>query len=276
MNRLTKETLIHRLYHESSSRAAEVTITSLTVGLGYTAVTTSDGGLGLAYTWIGGKEDCKYHKAYRDVEGECARELLDRLLTEDPFQRSLGLATLNALHQEGARSLPDDSGSPLSASLQLLGLVPGTRVSMVGYFPPLARILPDLGIDLDIVDASLNLGDPAAFRERLGWWTDALLMTATTILNDSAEDLLMSLGPQGRAVMIGPSTPLVPAAFAHLPIVGLAGIAPVDIQSVVKTVRHGSATPGMRPFVRKVYASCIPADNAHPHASARRGILAGR
>lgn len=232
------------------------TVTSLTVGLGYTAVTTSDGGLGLAYTWVEGKEQRAHHQAYRDVEGECATELLDRLLIDDPYQRSLGLATVNALHQRRLPALADDDGSPLSRSLQHLGLASGTRVSMVGCFPPLVRALPALGIELDVIDSSLGLGDPVAFRERLRWWTDALVMTATTILNGSAEELLMVADSRVRAVMMGPSTPLVPAAFSHLPLIGLAGVVPMDSANVVKVVRHGAATPGMRPFVRKVYLAC--------------------
>ena len=89
-------------------------------------------------------------------------------------------------------------------------------------------------------------------------------MTATTILNDSAEELLSAMAPGVRAVMMGPSTPLVPEAFAHLPLVGLAGIAPFDTAGVVKAVRHGAATPGMKSFVRKVYCVCQHAARVGP------------
>ena len=96
-------------------------MTSLTVGLGYTAVATGDGGLGLSYTWVDDKERRSYSNGYRDVEGEGAVVLLERLLSDDPFQRSIGLATVNALHHDRARGLADDIGSPLSRSLQLAG-----------------------------------------------------------------------------------------------------------------------------------------------------------
>ena len=65
--------LMQRLYEESLPLAAATTVTSLTVGLGYTAVATGDGGLGLSYTWVEDKERRSYGNGYRDVEGEGAR-----------------------------------------------------------------------------------------------------------------------------------------------------------------------------------------------------------
>ncbi len=189
--------LMQRLYDESLPLAAATTVTSLTVGLGYTAVATGDGGLGLSYTWVEDKERRSYGNGYRDVEGEGAVVLLERLLSDDPFQRSVGLATVNALHHHRSCGLADDSGSPLSLSLQLADIGAGTHVSMVGYFPPLVRALPELGVELDVIDSSLGLGDPLEFRRRLGSWTEVLIMTATTLLNESAEELLLAIGSGG-------------------------------------------------------------------------------
>jgi uncharacterized protein len=260
--------LMQRLYEESLSLAAATTVTSLTVGLGYTAVATSDGGLGLSYTWVEDRERRSYVNGYRDVEGEGALVLLERLSSDDPFQRSIGLATVNALHHRRSRALADDTGSPLSPSLCLADVGPGTHVSMVGYFPPLVQSLPGLGVELDVIDSSLGLGDPLEFRARLGSWTEVLIMTATTLLNDSAEELLLAAGPGVRSVVMGPSTPLVPAAFAHLPLTALAGIVICDATAVEKAVRHGAATPGMKPYVRKVYCDCRRGD-AQPGRDAR-------
>ena len=256
--------LMRRLYDESLELAEAATVTSLTVGLGYTAVATSADDLGLSYTWIEGRERRSYANGYRDVEGQCAVVLLERLLSDDPFQRSVGLATVNALHRRRAHEYDDDDGSPLSRSLQLMGIGPGTHVAMVGYFPPLARSLPELGAELEVIDTSLGLGDPVEFRARLGSWADVLVMTATTILNGSTEELLAAMAPHVRAILMGPSTPLVPRAFAHLPVTALAGIVPFDAAGVEKAVRHGAATPGMKSFVRKVYCVC-------PHGEALIG-----
>jgi len=235
--------LTQRLYEAAAPLAEKTTVAGLTVGLGYTVVATGDGGLGISYTWLEGRECRSFTNGYHDVEGEPAGVLLERLLSDDPFQRSIGLATVNALNQRRAGACDDDEGWPLSRSLRLLGIGAGTRVGMVGYFPPLANTLPGLGVELEVIDSSLGMGDPDRFRELLGTWAEALIMTATTILNDSTEELLAAAGPGVRSLVMGPSTVL-------------AGIAPLDAVSIERVVRHGAATPGMKPYVRKVYCTC--------------------
>ena len=239
---------------------------SLTVGLGYTVVATGDGGLGLSFTWLEGRESRAYTNHYHDVEGEPAGSLLERLLSDDPFQRSIGLATVNALNLRRACACADDDGAPLSRSLRLLEIGPGTHVGMVGYFPPLARALPELGAELEVIDSSLGIGDPVRFRGLLASWADALIVTATAILNGTIEDLLAATGPGVRTLVLGPTTPLVPAAFSHLPVAVLAGIAPLDADMIERVVRHGAATPGMKSYVRKVYCVC-------PHGEAGAGAI---
>jgi hypothetical protein len=100
------------------------------------------------------------------------------------------------------------------------------------------------------------VGDPVRFRELLGSWADALIVTATAILNDSIEDLLAAVDPRVRTLVLGPTTPLVPEAFSHLPVDVLAGVVPLDPVMIERVVRHGAATPGMKPYVRKVYCRC--------------------
>ena len=256
--------LTRRLYETSLPLAEATTVASLTVGLGYTVVATDDGGFGVSYTWLEGRECRSFRNGYRDVEGEPAGVLLERLLSDDPFQRSIGLATVNALNRPRACGCADDDGGPVSRSLRLLEVGPGTHVCMVGYFPPLAAALPKLGVELEVIDSSLGMGDPARFRGLLASWADALIVTATAILNDSIEDLLEAAAPGVKTLVLGPSTPLVPEAFSHLPVTVLAGIAPLNPAGIERVVRHGAATPGMKPFVRKVYCVCHPAGVGGP------------
>ena len=247
--------LVQRLHVLFARAAASARVTSLTVGLGYTVVTTSNGGAGLAYTFFEEKRCCSFLRGYRDVEGEPATILLAGLLSDDPIARSAGLATLNALNHQRALSLPTDEGGPLSHSLRLLRIAPGTKTAMVGYFPPLVRSLTDMGAELEILDRGRDLGDPARFRAKLAGWADVFIMSATTILNASIDELLASAGDGVRTLLMGPSTPMVPEAFAGSPVVALAGMAVVDQEGAVKVVRHGGGTPEIAPLARKVYCS---------------------
>ncbi len=244
--------VMRRLYEACAKRATEVSVTELVIGLGYTAVATDDDGLGLAYTWSADKACCSFWRGWEDVEGAPASGLLERLGSDDGIERSVALATVNALNHAAALSLPVDDRSS-GALVEGLGIGSGSRVAMVGFFPPLAKTLTELGAELRIVDEGRGMGDEATFRGCLSSWADVLIMTATTLLGGTTEDLLAAVGPRVRAGLLGPSTPLIPEAFAHLPVDVLAGMAPVDADEVLRAVRHGAGTPQLSPFSRKVY-----------------------
>ena len=108
---------------------------------------------------------------------------------------------------------------------------------------------------VEILDDSQGVGDRTVFLEKLGGWAEVLLLTSTSILNQSTEELLAHLAPNvTKVIMLGPSTPVVPEAFSHLPVSILAGTVPVDHAAVLRAVRHGQGTPVIHRFSRKVCA----------------------
>jgi uncharacterized protein (DUF4213/DUF364 family) len=244
--------IVERLHAACAERAGSVRVSELTIGLGYTAVTTDDGGIGLAYTWLEDKSCCSFLRGWDNAEGAPAAELLDRLLGETGLERSVGMAAANALNHAAALKLPQDEG-PAGALVSGLGIRSGTRVAMVGYFPPVAKALEGLGAELEIVDDALGMGDQVRLRERLGGWAETLIMSSTTLLGDTAEDLLAHAAPHVRVALLGPTTPLLPEAFEGLPVVVLAGMVPVDVAAVLRGVRHGAGTPELQRFSVKVY-----------------------
>jgi len=244
--------VMRRLHGLLIERARRATVTDLVLGLGYTAVATDDGGLGLSYTWFTDKTCCSFWRDWDDVEGGPALRLLDRLLSDNGLDRGVGLATANALNRSVADSLPTDERQA-GALVDGLRIGRGTKVAMVGFFPPVARLLRDLGAELDVVDTGLGMGDERVFRERLGDWADVLILTSTTLLGGTTEDLLACVDPRVRAALLGPSTPLVPEAFAGLPVDVLAGMVPGDAAQVLRRVRHGAGTPELQRLSRKVF-----------------------
>ena len=63
-------TLNQKLYQIFENKAQQVTIEVLCLGLGYTAVTTSDGGIGLSYTYFGDKRSCMVLNEHIDYEAK--------------------------------------------------------------------------------------------------------------------------------------------------------------------------------------------------------------
>jgi len=80
-----------------------------------------------------------------------------------------------------------------------------------------------------------------------------LLLTSTSILNNTTEEILQNVHQTVKTILLGPSTPMVAAAFEHLPVHMLAGTVPIDKENIIKAIRHGMGTPVLQKFSRKSY-----------------------
>ncbi len=244
-------TICEKLYALSLPKAQTVTVDRVAMGLGYTAVSTSDGGIGLSYTWFEMKTSCTARADDVEFEGEPATLLLERITGKDMLARSMAMALVNALNYEDALQFPEDPRN--DRLIELLGIEKGRHVSMVGYFGPTIQLLEKKGATVEIIDENRGLGGKDAFFERLSSWTEALILTSTALLNDTAEGILERLGPDVKTVILGPSTPMIAGAFADFPVHMLAGIAPIRGRDVFKTVCHGLGTPALMKSCHKKY-----------------------
>lgn len=246
--------LNQRLYDSFVVEAKDVTVDILSIGLGYMAVTTSDGGIGLAYTMSGAKTSCSVIKDDRDYEGGPALDLLKHILSDDPIHRGMALALVNALNHKRVVSLPADKNE--AAMFDLLQVGSGTKVAMVGFFGPLVPMFEARQAQLTVIDSSREIGNREDFYDKLGNWAEVLVITSTSILNNTTEEILEHANPTVKTLMLGPSTPMVPQAFDHLPVRVLAGTVPLEKEKVLAAIRHGAGTPVIQRYSRKAYVAC--------------------
>jgi len=127
-----------------------------------------------------------------------------------------------------------------------------TRVAMVGLFDPLVKMFAAQQVEVKIIDEFRGLGQKDVFYARLIDWADVLILTSTTILNNSAEEILKYAGRGLKTVLLGPSTPMVPEAFVHLPVHMLAGAVALDQTRILKAVRHGTGARMLNLYGKKV------------------------
>jgi len=240
-----------RLYDLFIDRAKNTEVEILSLGLGYTAVTTGDGGIGLSYTYFGDKKSCMILNKHIDYEGQSADLLLEKIKSDNTVERSMALALINALNYKDALNLPGDDDNKIM--FDKFKIDDGRRVAMVGYFPPFVRYFEDMGVSLEILDSSRGLGRKQNFYNKLKTWAQVLLVTSTSILNNSTEEILVHAGKNLKTIMLGPSTPMAAEAFKHLPVHMLAGTVPVDKIKTLKAIRHGMGTPVLHKHSRKVF-----------------------
>ena len=239
------------LYNLFSNQAEKVKVDFLGLGLGYTVVVTSDGGIGIAYTYFEDKKSCMLLNEAIDYENRPASVLLKKIKSERTIERSMALALVNALNYEDALKLPEDKNNTIL--LEKFNIQPDTNVAMVGYFGPLVDRFKEKDIPLEILDTSRGLGNREDFYKKLASWADVLLLTSTSILNNTSEEILAKTLENVKTAMLGPSTPMVAKAFEHLPVHMLAGTVPIEKNQILRAIRHGMGTPVLHKSSRKSY-----------------------
>jgi len=240
-----------KLFDLFKDKAAKIRVDMLCLGLGYTAVVTSDGGIGIAYTYFEDKKSCMLLNETADYENRPALALLEKIKSDRPIERSMALALVNALNYQHALQLPEDETNEIM--FEQFKIAKGTHVAMVGYFGPLIKRFEQRGAILDILDQSRGLGRKADFYKKLKNRADVLFLTSTSILNNSIEEILVNAHDHLKTIMLGPSTPMVAEAVSHLSVHMLAGTVPTDKENILKAVRHGMGTPVLHKFSRKSY-----------------------
>lgn len=69
--------LNERLFKALEKKASETMIETVSIGLRYTAVCTSEGGIGLSYTYFRDNKSCTAIKLDQDIEDQPALSLLE-------------------------------------------------------------------------------------------------------------------------------------------------------------------------------------------------------
>jgi len=241
--------LADEIYRQVLPTAAEHYATDVRVGLGYTAVALEDGRCGLAYTLHEKDyESCTVIAEAGTLAGRRASELISWMKQSDVTACAIGLATANAL-------IGIPQGAAESDILDLLPVGSEDSVGMIGYFGPLvgsirkrARILhiferkpiPDLGV----------LPDSAAVD--LLPQCQVVVLSATTILNQTIDGLLDCCKEAREIAILGPSTPFLPDSFRKRGVTILSGVQVIDGPQVLRVVSEAGGTRSFGKAIRKL------------------------
>lgn len=235
-----------RLVEQLAPLVGEASISDVRIGLGYSAVRLKGGQTGLAWTPPPTSGGCTHLKLAGTLTERPAMELLQMLAAEQSLMRSVGLATANAL----LVGLPQSATSKQEVinGLQITG---EDYVAMVGYFGPLVKRLQQSGCKLDIIELDSSrpgVLTPQQGRSALAACSVAIL-TGTSLVTGTCDELLADLGRPREAVLLGPSAPFFPPAFSGTPLTRIAGARVLDGDGALRVVSEGGGTPLLKPYV---------------------------
>ena len=243
--------ILNHLYERLESSAKNRIVADLRIGLGYAGVRLDSGSTGIAAVLLDAQpRSCTVLPAAGNFAGSPAVKLLQYLVTgKNPLEIAIGLATANALIEPPPTDAVDDREATTYLDLQK-----GVKVAMVGLFAPLVERIRATGAGLTVIEknsARMEILGDAEKRDALKS-CDVAIITATTLLNNTFEEIINLLGTPRAVAIMGPSTPLMPAIFCNTPVTHLGGAVVADSALVMQIISEGGGTPALRPYLRFV------------------------
>jgi uncharacterized protein (DUF4213/DUF364 family) len=222
-------------------------VADVRIGLGYTSVRLDNGNVGLAWTAHENTGSCTHENRAGTLAGSPASELMEMLASElKALPRTIGLATANAL----IAGLP----RPKTTQREVLDIVDvdaGDRVAMVGFFGPLVPGLRQTKCKLDILELETDRPgtvSPEDGREALASCTVAII-TATSIVTGTFDELVSVLGKPRAVIMLGPSAVMCPQIFEGTPVTHIAGARVRNAAAIEKVVSEGGGTMLLKQYM---------------------------
>ena len=247
--RTTTANTAFRIVKVLRNQARNERVGDVRIGLGYTAVQLQGGSTGVALTFPPESGGCSVFQGLRPLTGCAASDLLALLPSADPVESAVGLACANALaNRPGGEFVDGDV-------LDHLDLSPEDNVGMVGNFGPLVEPVQRRVRSLTVfeqIDEPVGALRPAAEAIRVLPECQVALITATTIINHSVDDLLTAAGNCRTVAVLGASTPLLPEVFADTPVSLISGVVVTDSDAVLRVVSEGGGMRFFKPHIRKV------------------------
>jgi uncharacterized protein len=217
-----------------------LTVADVRIGLKYTSVRLDNGNTGIAWTGRAHSGGCTHKPKAGTLAGRSAGELLDMLaVTDSSLCRTIGLATANAL----AAGIPRPETTSVDV-LELVGIQASDHVVMAGFFGPLMPRLHQTGCRLDILELKSDLPgtmSPDEGRSALAVCNVAII-TATSVVTGTIDELLSGLGNTRAAVILGPSSFMRPEVFSGTQVTHIAGVGIRNASAVERIVSEGGGT----------------------------------
>ena len=242
--------ILKRLYERVESAVKNHKTADVRIGLGYTGVRLDNNATGIAAVLFDAlPHGCTAIPTAGNFAGSPAADLLKFLVNgKNPLEIALGLACANALLET-----PADCGDNQEAT-NYLNLKSGEKVAMVGLFAPLVDKIRASGAILTVIEKNPQRLEPLSEKDKKKALKncDVAIITATTLLNNTFEETIGSLGRPRSVALLGPSTPLAADIFRDTPVTHLGGVAVRDSVKVLQIISEGGGTPALRPYLRFV------------------------
>jgi uncharacterized protein (DUF4213/DUF364 family) len=225
-------------------------ILDVRAGLGYTGVLLEGNSCGLAYTFRMEMGDgCGILDDAGRLIGRKAGDVIPWLADRDRLRAALGLATINGILNDGKRTW--DSGNVLDA----FSLEKSETFGMVGAFPPILMKVKAMTDHIYVFEQNVPPGSEYYDSSTIPMYLpkcDVVVLTATSIINHTFDEVTSHLHSAREVCLVGPSTPLCPEILKKYNITLLAGSVVTNPEMALQVISQGGGTMALKPATKQV------------------------
>jgi uncharacterized protein (DUF4213/DUF364 family) len=118
----------------------------------------------------------------------------------------------------------------------------GKNIAIVGHFPFIPKLKP-IANEIWVIEQKPTLNEVDARQAaKILYKTDVAVITGTTLINHTFEELLSYCAKDAFIMILGPSTPLTPLLF-DFGVDMISGVRVVEPQEAMLTVQQGAIFP---------------------------------
>ncbi len=212
------------------------------IGINYTVVEIEKEGVGIAHTILPERNFYENLETEVNLWKSSADLLIKGYLSNNPFEISVGLATINAILNNKKNFL---SNTLKGEIISYLNLSDKDEVLMIGYFESIYNQLKGKVKKIWVIEkpwknSNLNILE-IIHKIKLA------IITSFTLLNKTLEDFLELTKEIPHILLMGPSTPLIPEIFKNTPITWLCGNIVKDSELLFREICEGK---GIKSFLK--------------------------
>ena len=242
--------IVDELIDQALAMVQSRKVIDVRAGLGYTCVMLEGGACGLAYTFRNELGSCC---GILDVAGNLIGMNADKIIPwakeSDRLKAAIGLAAVNAVINDPGKNW--DTGNVLNA----FTLQESDTFGMVGEFNPILSKVKFMTKNIYVFEQNVPEGSelyPADTIPHFLPRCDVVVITATSVINHTIDEVISYCKNAKEVCIVGPSTPLCPEVFRKYNITLLAGSVVKNPRLILQIVSQGGGTMSMKPAIEQV------------------------
>ncbi|MHA1749969.1 MAG: Rossmann-like domain-containing protein [Promethearchaeota archaeon] len=233
-------------------------VKDIVVGVTYTGVLLTDNSLGVIstpYAYYLNDHECHVSRDIGKMTEIDLCSLINKIHSNSWINRVIGYCTINAVSQSLCKRKKENKNKEWIDKDDVVEIIqefPDEPIFMIGEIKPLIKSLVKRNRRIFVKDYGKKKEFLEEYKEYLGRKSGILIISGSTISNETFFGELEYFNDVKLVILIGPSAQMHPDfVFHHTRVDVLASMSFLDPGKIMSMIKQGGGTPNFLPFAKK-------------------------